>query len=101
VTRKAPSVSGTHTEDSPFMTRRLYYLKRRVTTPWTPAQLPGLQPWLDAGRLAMAAGEPVAAWTDQSDQHHDAVQPNPGAQPVYRTNVANGRPALAFDGVST
>lgn len=64
-----------------------------------PSSLPGLVLWLQADAIVgLADGDPVATWTDRSGAGNDASQPVAGKRPTYRTGVANGGPALFFDG---
>jgi hypothetical protein len=42
----------------------------------------------------------VATWTDQSGNGSDVSQATAANQPQWASNVANSRPAFAFDGVS-
>ena len=64
-----------------------------------PSSLPGLVLWLQADAIVgLADGDPVTSWTDRSGAGNHASQPVAGKRPTYRTGVANGLPALFFDG---
>ncbi len=61
----------------------------------------GLALWLDAGALAgLTNNQPVAVWPDQAPLRYDAAQTNALRQPLFVTNVINGRPVVRFDGVN-
>jgi hypothetical protein len=64
---------------------------------FTPAVLPNLVLWLEAGR-GVAAGPDgrVSRWTDQSAYHNDAMQAEVARQPSLVTNALGGRPAVRF-----
>lgn len=76
---------------------------------FSPGSLPGLQLWLRAdtgvfqdpglGTPALAAGDPVGGWRDQSGRGHHALQAAAASRPTLAPDAAGGRPALRFDGV--
>ncbi len=73
----------------------------RLTALTPPGTLPvsGAALWLRAdGITGLADGAPVATWTDESGQVHDATQGTPANQPIYKTGVQNGLPVVRFDG---
>lgn len=43
-------------------------------------------------------GDGVSLWMDQTASPNDAENPSVTTQPIYRTNIINGYPALQFDG---
>ncbi|HQQ97542.1 MAG TPA: T9SS type A sorting domain-containing protein [Cyclobacteriaceae bacterium] len=55
--------------------------------------------WLkaDAGTSTTTNGAALSAWTDQSGNANNAAQATPALQPLYKTNVINGMPAIQFD----
>jgi hypothetical protein len=55
--------------------------------------------WLkaDSGVEGATEGAPVFMWRDQSGNHIDVEQTTPARQPVYRSSLMNGMPAIAFD----
>lgn len=59
--------------------------------------------WLkaDAGTSTTTNVNPVSSWNDQSGNGINVGQTNSGQQPLFRTNILNGFPALQFDNVST
>src|SRR5206468_4294866 len=63
---------------------------------------PELALWLkaDAGVTADASGL-VSRWADQSGNGNNAVQADPGSQPVRVDAAVNGKPVLQFDGVAS
>ena len=57
---------------------------------------------LDASTLTLADGARVAKWPDTGSQGHDASQPDPSRQPIFRAaGAVGGRPAVVFDGATT
>jgi alpha-tubulin suppressor-like RCC1 family protein len=73
------------------------YEERITASPEVPAI--GLLLWLKAdAETGLSDTEPVQTWHDQSGYHHDAVQPEVEKQPVFLESVANGQPAIHFDG---
>ncbi len=78
---------------------------------FSPTDIPGgaLQLWLradvgvyqDAARTtpAVADGDPVGGWADQSGQGNHASQATAGNKPLLKLNIVNGRSVLRFDGV--
>ncbi len=66
---------------------------------------PDLHAWFDAGVGINGIGQPsngdpVWAWADRSDHHHDLVQvsANASEQPTWLASEVNFHPALQFDG---
>lgn len=55
--------------------------------------------WLkaDAGTSTTTNGVALSAWTDQSGNANNAAQATAALQPLYKTNVINGMPAIQFD----
>lgn len=77
-------------------------LSRGLSAPrrWRPSRLSGLRLWLSADRISgLADGDPVSSWSDLSGQGNHATQSTTAAKPLYKTNIANGRPVVRFDGV--
>ncbi|MFP4191151.1 MAG: chitobiase/beta-hexosaminidase C-terminal domain-containing protein [Candidatus Hydrogenedentota bacterium] len=69
--------------------------------PIAPDALEGLAAWYDAGaEEGLDDGAAMEAWTDQSGQGNHVTQTNAGDRPVFREDVINGLPAVAFDGTS-
>ena len=60
----------------------------------------GLMMWLDANALSLSDNDPVSSWTDRSGNSKHAVQDTVGMQPLYKTNIINGKPAIVFDGTN-
>ena len=61
--------------------------------------IPGLRQWYAADKLpVMADGTAVGLWQDSSGNGFDVSQANGSFQPLYKTNVFKGQPALLFDG---
>jgi hypothetical protein len=52
----------------------------------------------DAGVTLAADGDPVYRWFDYSGNNNHANQPDGVHNPIYRTNVVNGSPAIQFTG---
>lgn len=71
-----------------------------VPSPFTPRSLSGLKLWLPADRISgLVDGDPVATWGDLSGQGNHATQGTGAAKPLFKTNIANGRPGVLGDGV--
>lgn len=79
--------------------------------PFSPSDIAGLVLWLDAslgtyqstgGSAALADGDPVGEWQDQSGNGNDVTQVTGEKKPVLKTgaNGLNGLPVLRFDGSS-
>ncbi len=67
--------------------------------PFTPAAISGLTIWLDASQLTgLSDGNAISSWTDFSGGSHHAVQASGTRQPLYKTNIQNGKPVVRFDG---
>lgn len=67
---------------------------------FTPSILPSLKLWLAADRIAgLSDGDPVTTWADLSGQGNNATQGTGAAKPLFKTNIANGRPGVLGDGV--
>lgn len=52
--------------------------------------------WLDAERLGLSNGAPVASWTDFSGNNNHFTQAVSTSQPTFVTNVVNARPVVSF-----
>ncbi|MFO7776337.1 MAG: chitobiase/beta-hexosaminidase C-terminal domain-containing protein [Candidatus Hydrogenedentota bacterium] len=69
--------------------------------PIAPDAIDGLAAWYDASaENGLADGDSMETWADQSGLGNHLTQPNGGDQPVFREDVINGLPAVAFDGTS-
>jgi hypothetical protein len=77
--------------------------------PFTPANISGLELWLDAadawslfdatsGGSVVAADGGVARWEDKSGNNRHFTQATSGKRPTRKTNQQNGLDALLFDG---
>lgn len=64
-----------------------------------PSDIPGLAGWWKADSLALSDGAAVSSWADSSGGGHTAAQATGSLQPVYKTNIVNGKPVVRFDGV--
>lgn len=66
---------------------------------FTPSQVSNLKLWVDASKIVgLADGQGIASWADQSGNNNHLVQSDSTRQPLYKTNVVNGKPAVRFDG---
>lgn len=75
-------------------------MKLRRSGVVTPTSIAGLKFWLDASKLTVADGSPVATWSDSSGNGQDATAAGT-ARPTFRTNgTSNGHAAVEFDGVA-
>jgi cysteine-rich repeat protein len=62
----------------------------------SPADISGLALWLKADAITgLSDGASVASWTDSSGNGRNAVQTI--GQPVYKTNILNGKPVVRFN----
>ena len=83
----------------PFLTRsrdrNRFFGQLRV---WTPAQLPGLVAWWDAGDASTITlnGSNVSQWRDKSGNGRHFGQSTAANQPTYNATAMNGRPALVM-----
>lgn len=69
------------------------------TAPFSPSDIAGQLLWLDANAITgLNDSDPVGAWEDSSTSNNDATQGTAGKKPLYKTNIANGKPGLLFDG---
>lgn len=66
--------------------------------PWSPAVLNPLI-WLDASRMTLSNGDPVAEFTDFSGNGNHFVQATTVNKPTFVTNGINGLPSVDADGV--
>lgn len=67
---------------------------------WDPTYLGGaLRAWFKADSIGgVASGTRISAWADSSGNGRNASQSSSSRQPIYRTNILNGLPAVEFDG---
>jgi hypothetical protein len=67
---------------------------------WTPNDVTGCELWLAADNITgLTDGQAVSTWTDASTLGNNASQAIGGNQPLYKTNITNGKPGVLFDGV--
>lgn len=72
---------------------------RRHRTGWSPLQLPGLVAWYDASRIiGLSDGTAIAQWDDLTGLGHHLLQGTGSLQPLYKTGITHGLPAVLFDG---
>jgi hypothetical protein len=65
-----------------------------------PGAINDLWAWFKTDRLAaLSDGANIASCTDSSDWGHTFTQGVGASQPIYRTNIRNGRAVARFDGV--
>jgi hypothetical protein len=65
---------------------------------FSPADITGLQVWLDANQIVSTDGTAVTTWADSSGNGHDFTQGTAGFRPTYQTGELNGLPVVRFDG---
>lgn len=64
-----------------------------------PASIPDLSLWLAADLVTgKAHGDNLPTWLDGSPQGNNAGNSNAAQQPIYRTGILNGLPAIYFTG---
>lgn len=80
-------------------------LADELAWPYVPTNVEGSLLWLDASDMdgdgnadAPTPDSPVALWADKSGQGNQAAQPTVNLQPVIKTDILNGHPAVRFDG---
>jgi Concanavalin A-like lectin/glucanases superfamily/F5/8 type C domain len=56
--------------------------------------------WLKADAGVTTSGTSVTQWADQSGNGNNVIQATTASQPQLQTNVFNGQPAVAFDGIN-
>jgi hypothetical protein len=62
-----------------------------------PDQVAGLKLWFKANAIVgLVDGDPVSAWSDSSGNGLD-VTGSSSTRPIYKANIANGKPAIHFD----
>lgn len=67
---------------------------------FTPTDITGCELWADAGQITgLTDGQAASAWNDLSGNGANFAQATGSKQPLYKTNIINGRPVLRFDGV--
>lgn len=72
--------------------------KAKVTAiPFLPTDLPNLLFWYKADSLVASDGDSIGTWVDQSGNGNDAIETNVPNQPIYKTNIINGKPVLRFN----
>lgn len=87
--------------------RRPYYWNHSLSVsaadlmePFKPSDVPGLELWLDAEAITgLSDGAAVATWPDSSGNGRNVTQATGSLQPLWKQSIANGRPAVRFDGV--
>jgi hypothetical protein len=70
-----------------------------------PLTLGGLVLWLDANDPAADGTQPsnnsnLSSWVDKSGNKNNATQATGANQPLFKTNMSGGLPAIEFDGVN-
>ena len=56
--------------------------------------------WFKADSLSLNDGDAVGTWADQSGNARDLTQATGANKPLYKKGVANGKPAVLFDGTN-
>jgi hypothetical protein len=77
---------------------RWYITTGAPSVPVDPSTIAGLMLWLKADSLALADGALVATWPDSSGNGNNATASG-SLQPVFKTNILNGKPVIRFTGV--
>lgn len=69
---------------------------------WTPdANLATLERWIDTSQFTgFSDNDAIATAADSSGNSNELTQATSGLRPVYKTNIANGLPAMLFEGGS-
>src|SRR6185436_20066173 len=69
-----------------------------LSTVLRPSSYGTLRAWYDASQESFSEGDAVGTFTDRSGNGYHLTQATGSKKPLYKLNVANGRPALSFDG---
>jgi hypothetical protein len=90
------------------MISNLHAIRYRLRCPGTidarlksggPLGVSGLNLWLAADQISgKNDGDALATWADLSGNGNDVAQATGAEQPLYKTNIQNGLPAVRFDG---
>ena len=64
-----------------------------------PTSIPGLQLWLRADSNVVLNGSTVSTWKDCSGNGNDVSQITVRSQPIFTSNVLNGKSVIRFDGI--
>jgi len=71
-----------------------------IRTP-SPSTISNCILWLDASAITgKNDGDAISSWTDSSGSSNTATQSTGAKQPLYKTNIQNGRPSVRFDGLT-
>ena len=65
------------------------------TATFTPASIPNLVHWLDAGSLSLSDNDVVTVWPNLASGAQPTIVGTP--QPKFRTNKLNGKPIVSFN----
>lgn len=79
-----------------YRRRRIYQMSSGASS--ADVALDNLVLHLEADDLSLSNDAAVTSWSDQSTQGNNAAQATGTNQPVYKTNIQNGLPAVLFDG---
>lgn len=66
-----------------------------------PKSISGLNLWMKADSLNLSDGASVGTWTDSSSNAFTTTQSSISMQPIFKTNILNGKPVVRFDSAST
>lgn len=73
----------------------------KVAASFSPADVAGLTLWLKADAITgKVDNDIITNWDDSSAANNDAVQGTGSREPIYKTNIVNGKPVLRFDGTN-
>lgn len=69
---------------------------------FNPTSITGLQAWFKADAITgKNDGDAIAQWNDSSGNARHATQATGANQPLYKTNILNGKPVARFDGTDS
>jgi hypothetical protein len=78
----------------------LLFQRRRTSSAFDPTSAGTLSGWFDASAITgKADGAPLSQWDDSSGNARHATQATGANQPLYKTGIINGLPAVLWDGV--
>jgi hypothetical protein len=82
----------------PVQLKMFTTVKYKHRPSFSPSDVSDLQFWFKADSLNLANNDPVTRWEDSGPRSAHATQSIVASQPIYKTNIINGKPVVRFDG---